>query len=160
MFPVPPSSSGKLPQSSKTTARILQIIVAALMMGVTVYGLFVLGKGALKEAPKPPQMAMMAAGMAAVNFVLHIVIPGFVDRQAERVAKEGVPTLLGLYQNKTVIAGALLEGAAFFNLFALSAEHHWWSLAIVVLLLIALAILIPTSIRIDHWVESKQLEAR
>ena len=160
MFPVPPSSSGKLPQSSKATALILQIVISALMVGVTVYGVFVLAQGALKEAAKPPQMAAMAAGMAAVNFVLHIVIPGFVDRQAAKAAKEGVPALLGLYQSKTIIAGALLEGAAFFNLFALSVEHHWWSLAIVVLLLIALAVLIPTSVRIDHWVESKQLEAR
>lgn len=105
-------------------------------------------------------MASMAAGMAAVNFVLHIIIPSFADRQAGRVAQDGVPALLGLYQSKTIIAGALLEGAAFFNLFALSVEHHWWSLAIVVLLLISLGVLVPTSVRIDHWIESKQLEAR
>jgi len=148
------------PETPEAAARTLQIIVGALMISVMSYGGFVLKQGGLAGPPQPPSTATMAAGMALVSFVMHLVIPPIIAKSAVQGSGGEERFLLGAYMTKTIVAGALLEGAAFFNLFALSTEHQWWSLAIVVVLLLAMAALIPSSIRIAHWVEAKQLEVR
>lgn len=152
------SQSQNLPETPEAAARTLQIVVGALMFGVLAYGGFVLSQGGLAAPAQPGIMAPMAAGMAAICFVLHLVVPPIITKQAVQSSRGEQQSLLGAYMTKTIVAGALLEGPAFFNLFALSAEHQWWTLAIVVFLLLAMFAQVPTSTRIAHWVEAQQAE--
>lgn len=147
------------PNTLGATTRTLQIVLAALMFGVVAYGVFTLQTGGLSDPPKPPVMAVIGAGFAILNFVLHLVVPALIERSAAG-AQGDTSRLLSIYAGKTIVAGALLEGAAMTNVFAVSSEHHWWSLAIVVVLLLTMATLIPTSVSIGQWIEAKQLEVR
>lgn len=149
-----------IPPTPEAVARSLQISVGAFILGVVAYGGFVLKQGGLAGPPQPPSTATVGAGAAALSFLLHWFLPQLVMKQPIRASGGDGEILVGAYMSQTIIAMALLEGAAFLNLFALSKEHHWWSLAAAILLIMAMAAQIPTAVRIAHWVEARQLELR
>lgn len=138
------------------TIKMMQIIAASLVVGVVAFALIaVFVVGALDEPPESMLISAIAAGFAAVVFVLHLVIPPLVISQQARAARG--EQLYGVYLTKMILGLALLEGAAFFNIVAALIEHNWWSLAIAGGLAFWMLALFPTRTRVDHWIETQQM---
>lgn len=140
---------------------VMKVITVGLLGGVVAFAvtaaIIVWGFG--REPFQEGQLiSLIAAGFAVMMFVAHLVIPGVIA-QSSRASADAPnrEALYGVYQIKLIVALALLEGAAFFNLVALIIEHHWWSLAIAGGLLLCMLSLYPTRTRVEHWVESQHL---
>ena len=125
-------------------------------MGVLMFaGIAVVGVGALQEPPKSPLISLIGGGFAVVAFVLHLVVPALVAKQQIRTS--GEDGLHGVFQSKTIVGLALLEGAAFLNIVALIVEHNWWSLAIAGGLVFWMLAMFPTRTRVTQWIETQQM---
>ena len=146
-----------------TRLRVMQIIAAALIVGV----LFFAGIAVVQTMSRPsgePFLAYLAAGFAVMQVVLWGILPTVISsgacRQLRRTAglEEAGQTnaLVGIYQTKMIVAMALLEAAAFFNLIAYMNCVYWWSLAVAGGLTILMATGFPTQFRVDSWIETQQ----
>jgi hypothetical protein len=138
-----------------STVRVLRTIIVALVMGVVAYGLFVVFVSNNHDPGQPPDdcktTCYMAGGFAALMFVLHLVVPNLIARQSANKSDGSQNALIGAFLVKTLVAVALLEGAAFFNLFAYSAGRQWWNLAIAGGLVFFMVLRFPTRASIENW---------
>lgn len=135
-------------------ARILTIIISALVIGQLVFGGVVLF--ALDAWNKPPtgkMMSLFAAGLAVQLVATAYFVASFVAKSGVAKANGDVDKLLRVYQVNTIVGAAFLEGSAFLNLTALMLEHHKWSLILVGVGIFLLLTMIPSSIRITNWVD-------
>jgi hypothetical protein len=138
--------------------RVMQIVAASLAMGVAAFAVVVLALGALNEPPSNEIIAYIAAAFAAASVVAQLIVPDALAAAALKAnPKRDAETVCGVYQIRMIIALALLEGAAFFNVVALMIAHTWWSLAIAGSLLLLMLARFPTRIRVEHWMETQQL---
>lgn len=145
--------------------RTMQIIAGALMMGVISFAAVAVFMGLQKEVADP-FIAYIAAGFAVLMFVVHLFVPPMISngmisqlRHANDIRDESSTAgLIGAYQTHLIIALAMLEGAAFFNLVAYIIAVQWWSLVIVGMLLLAMAMKFPTRFKVESWIETKQHE--
>jgi MFS family permease len=149
--------------------RTLQIIVGALFAGVLSYLVFVLVAAPPPGAPAGGiSLALMGIAFAAAAVIAAAVVPRILaaqcratmvaDRGEARAVPSGLPTgdvgrLLGDFQVRRIIAGALLEGGAFFNVFAYQMERQTYTLGIVIALLLGLLTLIPLRPLVEQWLE-------
>ncbi|QDU63620.1 hypothetical protein Pan216_45010 [Planctomycetes bacterium Pan216] len=165
-------SNQQLLGDPKQLVRTLQIIVAALCMGVltfagvaTAISLGVIEKdvpqAAAPEGESPADIITIAAlAMAAMSLVAHPIVGSIItktprsdlqqrlrDGDEESVDRQ----LAGLFQTSTIIRCAILEGPAFFLLIALILGGPIWLLAVVAVLLIAIAIHLPTEASFEGW---------
>lgn len=140
--------------------RVLQIIVGSLILGVLLFTGFLLWSGAAAQPPRGKLLSFMAAGIATINVILHVSIPMVIQRAAlaNRSVGSGLSTLLGVYVTRTIIACALLEGAAIFSLVAVQTEHRRWVFAITAGLLVLMFMQFPTRTRIEQWLETRLME--
>jgi hypothetical protein len=145
--------------------RVLQIIIFSLLAGPLAFLTFVLLQPT-EGLPDEGSMAQMAAGFAALQVVLAVVVPKIIGQQHRRAIVEGRPLskdlpaptsdargLLGGLQMRRIIGAALLEGAAFFNLVAYQSERVPYTLAIVLLLLVGIAMLFPLRSFVEDWLD-------
>ena len=63
--------------------------------------------------------------------------------------------LLGLYQTRTIIASALLEGVAFFAIIVYLITQSMVGLAVAVAMILGLAFHVPTRSGVVHWIEDQ-----
>jgi hypothetical protein len=145
--------------------RTMQIIVAALIWGVISFGLFAV----FVMEPQPQQqpfLAYVAAAFTVGAVAMRCIVPGLMAANQRRQLAEQAKgaagdicgdDLLGVYQTSTIIAGALLEGPAFFVLIAYPMTGQTWLLGVVVGLLVLMAVQFPTRDRVETWVKH-QLE--
>ncbi len=153
-FPFPQNQNTQKPTDPGQVALLLTIIIGAMVMGCLFFGGYVVFiDKAFNKPAKEMQLSLMAAGMAVTHTLLAFVIPSLVVQASTRNANGDRPTFLQAYMMKTIIAVALLEGAALFVLFTVMAEHHWWSLAIAVFLLGLMLTHIPSRMRIEQWLD-------
>lgn len=142
-------------QDPEQTVRVLQIITVSLVAGVLLFGgIAVFGLGALDGPPEGFVVSAVGAVVAGGAFVLHLIIPAAIARQAGTAPAWG---LYGMYLTKTIVGLAILEGAAFLNIIATIIEHNGWSLAIAGGLVFWMLALFPTKTRVAHWVEVHQM---
>lgn len=139
--------------------RPMQIISLALPAGVVLFALVaVVLLGSLRQPPAGPLISLLGAGFAAMMVVARFVLPNLLFRpQVPEGETLDVDSACNIYQTRLIVALALLEGAAFFNLVALILEHHWWSLAIAGGLVLLMLGDFPTRTRIQHWIETQRL---
>ncbi len=137
--------------------RTMQIIVAALAMGVIMFMAVVLTM-LDKIAARDPFITYIALGFAVLMFAGWIIVPGIVATQARR-AMAGLPRdadivgqLAGVFQTRLIIASAMLEGAAFFNLIASMLEGQYVGLVTAVVLLLIIISQFPTRHRLEVWI--------
>lgn len=157
-----------LPDVPAGTIRTMQIIVVALMMGVIMFtgvAMFLAHDKAAGDALLPT----LAAGFAAVAIVMSFIVPPAVAKGmvAQILGREGstenenlpgaVNALAGALNTQIIIGVALLEGAAFFNLVAYIIGAHVWSLVVVAVLLLLMAVRFPTPGQVEGWV-TRQFE--
>jgi membrane protein YdbS with pleckstrin-like domain len=153
-------------QRVETQLRVMRIIAAALMMGLSVFlalAIFLVQQ----RQPRPDQpivISYLAVGFFAVILVLWWVIPDRAIKPAiSQLAARGpgndltdTSSLLPLYQTRNIIACALLEGAAFFGCITYIVEGQVFALAIPAVVLALMVLTFPTRDRVSQWVEEQQ----
>jgi len=147
--------------------RGMQIVAAALMMGVLIFLGVVLIATEGNLTGKPELLTMMGAGFGFLGIVNCIVIPGMISKahlkQAaagllQKTEQEKVNQVIGAYRSQMIVGLALLEGAAFFNLTAMIVDHCAASIAVVVLLMGLMLVKFPTRDKVSFWVQDKLRE--
>lgn len=161
--------------------RMMQIIAGALIAGVLsfagVASFIVFGNvraaqpgGQVPAAGGSEIIMYMAMGFAVVGVVMSFVMSNLVSangvKGVAKMAQDGTSTgpkelfgrLLGVAQTKMIIAMALVEGAAFFNLIAFMTTKSLIPFAIVAGLLAVMAIHFPTKMKLARWLEEQQRE--
>jgi hypothetical protein len=121
--------------------------------------------GANNAPAAPPGvgiLTLLATAYGLLSLVLHRIVPMLVERtQLAQIASSNgahssspdqlTARLLGVFQTRTIIAGALVEGGAFFALVTYLLEGHAISLAVAGLLAGALFTLLPSELRVLAW---------
>lgn len=159
----------------KTVARVSQIVVAAMAVGVAMFGtvtvaLNLVGQGG--GQPAEPIFMYLAAALAFVALVASLVVPAMMASSARQKIIAGKPPVAGpafprpledstvgplaaVYQTRLIIAAGILEGAAFFNLIAYMLEGQALSLVAAGVMLLAILSLFPTWSRLYDWIENQ-----
>ena len=156
----------QMPQSPMTdpklAVRTMQIICAALMLGVLMFAGIAVFQRLGQPAAARPMIAYIGIGMAAMMIVTRLVFVPFIVRDGIKqvVGTRPIEDLTKLdfyrvYQTQMIVACALCEGAAFFNLISYIIEGQLWSLAIVAGLLAIMAMAFPTMERVDSWADEQ-----
>jgi hypothetical protein len=156
--------------------RVLQIIAAAITLGPLAFLGYVLSM----PPPGPPaagagnlSLTYIACGAAAVAVIAWLVVPSLVLRsQCRQIAAGQWPPsgsggdsiaapmsdagkLCAAYTVRTIVAIALLEGAAFFAIVAYQQEREPLALGAAILLTVMIAAHLPTPGRVAAWVEGQ-----
>lgn len=147
--PVPPEIVG----------RQLMIIQLALMFGLISFAVVALVvRPPQMQAEAPGILAYLAAGMFVLSLVLRSVLPGvasvkLVEQAMEKQPEDVRAAVVPAFMSKTIIGAAILEGAGFFNLVAYIVDEHWLSLVAAGLVLVVLAITIPSQAQFEEWAD-------
>jgi cytochrome c biogenesis protein ResB len=64
--------------------------------------------------------------------------------------------LLAVFSTKTILGGAILEGAGFFNVTAYLIEGQGYALVLGLILMVGILIGIPTRHGLESWLEQQQ----
>ncbi len=150
----------------------LQIIVGALLTGVTAFLVIVLAivlGGNVPARGGLPMMALIAVAVMAVNATLAVALPGFMTQRAVQQIATGTwapppnvnpadvatdaAKLLLVRQTTLLVAAALLEAAGFLGCIAFLLEQQYFALAVVGAVLIGLLALFPTAGTVRAWLE-------
>jgi hypothetical protein len=154
--------------------RLIQIINAALLAGLVFFTGFVLFGTANDKLPATA--GQLTYAVVAFFFVMLLVWvfvpPRFADRQVTKIAS-GTWTLsqrspaaqaafatdsaklLFVYQSKSIISAALLEGSAFFAAAVYMMQRQWFVLAIVAAAVLLMLAMFPTRRRVRTWIETR-----
>lgn len=167
-------SNTSIPASAAAAARMLQIINIGLLTGAITFGAF-----AVLTAQEPQDglgiMTIIAVADAVAMMVAWFVVPlVIVAKQRPRIAdllsetplepsadaqamadSAAYRQLLGVYQTKSIIAAAILEGTIFLCAMAYWMEGHPIALMVGGAFLMFMIVTIPTAARIENWVEGE-----
>jgi hypothetical protein len=150
-----------------------RIIVASLAAGVLLFGLFVLAaQGINLQAPwglltafaivfgcSTVPLWFVVPSILAANQMRQIAqLPSRKGHEAESdatVRRQDAHQLALVFQTKTLVGCALLEGAAFFALVAFLLEHHTASLVVATVLLMGILSQFPTLGGTSDWIEQR-----
>jgi len=143
-----------------TQIRVIQIVVGALIAGVLAFATVVIVTGALQKAPQGHFLSYISVGFGTLMAILHVLVPAFVERAGLANQPVGAdPSMLcGVFFTRTIIAAALLEGAAMLSIAALLTEHHPWVLGVTAVMLVLLLMQFPSRTRVEHWLEMRAME--
>jgi hypothetical protein len=151
--------------------RIVQIISAALMMGVLSFLFVVLmvTAGDVLRRDNPPLIAVIAAGVGILIILIHFVLPRVITSAQMKSLRSSewnqldeatrTDRIMGVHRVQHIIGLAVLEGAAFLNLIALMIGHSMFSTVMVVLLLSLMLAKFPTETKVSWWVQEKLRES-
>lgn len=148
------------PSDITQRVRVMQIINAALIMGVVFFAVIVVFvMDGLGQPAGGMMMSILGAGFAGMAIVIHFIVPNIlvVNMTKEHAEKFDADGWCGVYQTKLIIGLAILEGAAFFNVIVVQMEHQWFPLAIAGVLLFWMLVQFPTETRVRQWIESRQM---
>ena len=150
--------------------RTMQIILAALVMGVLLFLVVAVALRAGGQVPAPPNDVLLpiALGFAALAAVVSVIVPRQIVAGGRRMiargsSPAGTPTpaagdterLCGLYQTQLIVSAALLEGPAFFLLIVYLLQGDVLALAMVGVLLAAMAAKFPTRGRVERFLSEQ-----
>ena len=177
----PPDYYAYFGQEPDKMLRTMRIIAGALIAGVVSFGVIasfiVFGQAPVAQPGGPPPAApqngseiimYFAIAFAAVAVTMSFVVPNLVAaaqvKDIAKMAQDGTATgpkelfgrLLAVAQTKMIIALALVEGAAFFNLIAFIITKSLIPPAVVGVLLLVMAIHFPTKFKLARWLEDQQ----
>lgn len=162
------SEYAQAPADQALAVRTLKIITIAMAAGVLVFMAIALvtNQGALDG--DADILSWIAIGFAGLMFVNHLVIPGVIATASlgkvstEQIREADEATRFSLifptYQIRHIVACALLEGAAFFNVVAYMMEPFGGNLAAAGILIALIAVRIPTVSGVTFWVQDRARE--
>jgi protein-S-isoprenylcysteine O-methyltransferase Ste14 len=174
MFPVQ-SGRPSAPYNPDAPVQPIQIIVFALMMGVLVFaGIATFLKINNPNPPnpnaqQPDLLPQIAVGMAAIMVAMRFVVPAMMAKGQLKAVRHSTlwqderrrqGALYGVYQQRTIVEDAMLEGVSFFLIVAFIVTGQWWLLGVVGLLVALMAAWFPTKGRIENFIQeqTQQLE--
>jgi hypothetical protein len=142
----------------------MQIIVGAMLAGVLSFATIaavVRSQNPLRPPPDLPILSFVAVGFGVLTLLGRMALLQTVTTAARHRwrAETDIPVCqwLNLFQTRTVIGAALLEGAAFLFLVAYLVEGLPWALAGGLAFGALLALLqFPTRAAVERWVEAQQ----
>jgi pilus assembly protein TadC len=158
-----------------TRVRVTQIITMALALGPAAFLAIAIFLRAGDATPKPdmPMLTYVAIGVAAMGVVGRFIVPNVVvvsgrqaiARETSDVNKADAPAdvasrLYTLFQAKTIVAGALLEGPAFLAVLAYWQEGQLLSLVVAGVLILGMLLGFPVRTAVEHWIEEQLHELR
>jgi len=163
----------------RRVAQTLQIIVGAMAAGVIMFlGVTIFLASQKVEVPPPavPVVTYAAIGMTIVSVVAWLFVPGIASGNMRKALVEGrakdwglvknlpnaaevgdIAPLAAVYQTRTIISVAVLEGAAFLAIMAYMLEHQVISLCLAVALLLLILSQIPSKSKVESWLESERI---
>lgn len=164
-------------QYVRSVVRTLQIIVGALAAGVLMFlavVLFLVSKNAQPARATLPTLTYTSVGMSAIIGIAWLVVPGIIVGRMRQSLINGnssdwglvknmpnatelgdVVPLAAIYQTRTIVRAALLEGTAFLACIAYMLEHQAIALALAGLLLLMILSQIPTVSSLESWLEDQ-----
>lgn len=154
------------PQTLDETLRSTQIIAGALIAGVVMFGVVATFVGAGAD-PGEPLVGYIAILFAVSGLVMRSVFPGTITARKRNEIRarvvsgeideshEMTAALYPLYQTKTIIEYALIEGPAFFVLIAFIVTSRTWVLAVAAALLAVMVLTFPTRARLEGWIRNQ-----
>jgi hypothetical protein len=134
-----------------------RLIVCGCVLGLLVF-IFIASIAGENARSLEPILAFLAVAFAAQVTALRLFLPDlFVKSQVKALKDGGVRSIAGklpgLFQTRLIIAMALLEGAALFNLIAYVLNGQWFSMATAAFMLVLIGMMFPTSHGYKKWVE-------
>jgi hypothetical protein len=152
--------------------RTMQIVAAALMLGVAAFAAVVVFVARGPERPaEEPIVSILAALVFGLNGALSFVVPGFITEKAMRSIVAGQwtpprdadPATFGTDANKLLAVGqiamivrfALLESCAFFGLIAYLVEGQALVLAVPAAAVLLMLMQFPTRARVESRLETQ-----
>jgi hypothetical protein len=156
--------------------RILQIIVLAMASVCLVFLLIAtfLRQQNGAQPPEVPQLTYLMLVVASFTLAARVIVPSLMVRAARQRLLSGGPApghlpngppvstkdaaahaLCAVYQTRTIIAAALLEGATFLLIIAYLLEGVPAVLAIAAVLIVVIAAHAPSQARLTAWVEQQ-----
>jgi hypothetical protein len=150
-----------------------RVIVASLAAGVLLFGLFVLASQGINLQAPLGLLTAIATVFGISTVPLWFVVPsmlvanqmrqivqlpsrnGHEPESDTRVRQQDAHQLALLFQTKTLVGCALLEGAAFLALVACLLEHHIVSLVVATVLLGGILSQFPTLGGASNWIEQR-----
>ncbi len=160
--------------------RTLQIIVAALASGVLMFALITVFRpgGGFKpwdtNAIVSVILAIVSIGMIPARWFVPAILVQAATRQialagtSSNTARDHQPAatdddefrLLAVFQTRTIIAGAILEGTALMNLVAFLLEGQAYSFVLALLCLAGILAGFPTQHAVTGWLEHQLRRVR
>jgi len=162
-----------IPPSLAPRVKVMQIIAAAIMIGLAVFIVITNILGQDNPGPPPgrtPIVTYMGLVMLAITVTLAFVLPVMFERAAVRnIARQAGPAgapddpvllgrLLAVRQTTLLIALALVEGAGFFSAVAFLIEREPLALGAALGALVVMATRFPTFASVATWLQ-RQTEA-
>ena len=148
-----------------TVGRQLQIICGAMIIAVVIFGAIAFGTFApgapTLPGPAVPMVSLVSLAVAAMALVARMIFPTLIANGMRASLAEaddaGRQTILGkMYQSRTIVGMAVLEGAAFMNLCAYMTERRPWSFGVVAFLLAVMAVAFPSQAKFESWAHDFQ----
>ncbi|MGW8257562.1 MAG: hypothetical protein ACWGMZ_08765 [Thermoguttaceae bacterium] len=153
--------------------RVMQIIIGAMFFGCLTFLIIAAFLAAGQHrAVEQPMVTYIALAMAVMIIVPFIVVPRIIVAQGrKKMLRETSPganksaeqrkelearragALVELYQTKTIVSGALLEGTIFFLTIAYMIEGSPLSVVPAIVLMLVLIAQMPTTGRVANWIQ-------
>lgn len=172
------ASNGNLVDKLKPAVMVLRIIVVALASGVMLFVAVAMWMRLSRPQPAAADaemLTMLAIGLAPLALIASRIVPAILVRNARRQiaaghdpspSKEGpraplselgdAGALAGVYQTKTIISAALLEGAAFFSATAYMLEGNQIALGLSLGFAGVILTMFPSASRVAEWIAGQR----
>ncbi len=165
-------STSPKPQTFSQVLMTLQLIVFSMAAGMIFFGVVATVVSTTGDEQPDPAAAhpflsygayiLLAAAIGAALVVPRLVVSSQVRQLASSRESKSPETLkdrlVSLYQTKTIIGVAFLEGAGFFALISYMLEETFIPVPAAVLALIGILLHFPTSSGIESWIERRTRE--
>jgi hypothetical protein len=167
VVPMQPSGGRGPAYDPKSPIQPIQIIAFAMMQGLMIFAAIAVFFVVSSDDPgDESSLPVIATAVAAVVTVLRFIVPPMMASGQMRTVRstmsrddeQGVEAAAyGVFQTRTIIEDALLEGACFFVLIAFLLSKQWWLLGVAGALVALMIASFPTRGRIEHFIhEQKQ----
>jgi hypothetical protein len=150
--------------SKRVPFRDVQIIVSALILGVSLFAVIAL-VNTWKKAPADPLFSYVMAAL-----VVPMVVGGTIfERVMMATALQNLPPawaedklmrLFAQFKIRAIIRNASLEGAAFANLVVYMVTAQWLSVAVGAAIVAVMLVGFPTTSRFDEWIRRRSENAQ
>jgi hypothetical protein len=162
----------------KAPVMTLRIILLALASGIMVFAVVatvIRAGGEPQHADAMNLLTWMAIGAAPIALVASRLLPALIagSARAQIAARRRDPSqgtigaqavlpelgdagaLYGVYQTKTIVGAALLEGAAFLGITAFLLEGTWIALGVGVGMAAVILTMFPSAPRAAEWIQQQ-----
>lgn len=144
--------------------KVLQFIVASLMMGVVVFAMISLLVGGMPQPAdiRADSLSVIGVVLSIACAAMSLVVARALDRATENALldldneAQRDEQLSERLQQRTIIGCALLEGAIFLNLVLNVLQRNLLLLLCAAALLALMSFYFPTSARVQRWFSARR----